>query len=73
MPAGIVRKSHRSWRVSGLTEFKIDAYRQMEVALALMTRVIGAREDLEAGRANTTDEVFEAVRSRLAARRKPRG
>jgi prevent-host-death family protein len=48
----------------------LDAYRQMEVALALMTRALAAREDVAAGRAKTTDEVFAAARSRLAALRK---
>lgn len=47
----------------------LEAYRQIEVEMALMRRLVAAKDDVESGRTNTTDEVFKAARQRLAARR----
>lgn len=48
----------------------LDAYRQIELEMALMSRLIAAKDDAAAGRTQTTGEVFTAARKRLAARKK---
>ena len=44
----------------------LDAFRQIEAEMALMARLMSAKADVAAGKAKTTDEVFEAARRRLA-------
>jgi len=48
----------------------LDAYRQIELEIALMSRLVAAKSDLAAGTTRSTDEVFRAARKRLAARKK---
>jgi len=48
----------------------LDAFRQMELEMALLARLTAAKGDVAAGRAKTTEQVFSAARKRLAARRK---
>ena len=45
----------------------LDAFRQMELELALMARLVDARADEAAGRTRSTDEVVSAARRRVAA------
>ena len=47
----------------------LDAYRQIELEMALMARLVAAKDDVAAGRTKTTDAVFAASRKRLASRR----
>jgi len=51
----------------------LDAYRQIELEMALMSRLVAAKDDAAAARTQTTDQVFTAARKRLAARRKAGG
>lgn len=44
----------------------LDAFRQMEVELALLARLVAGKADVAAGRAMTTAQVFEAAHARLA-------
>lgn len=48
----------------------LDAYRRIEFELALMGRLVAAKDDLAAGRTRSTEEVFASARQRLAARQK---
>lgn len=48
----------------------LEAYRRIEFEMALMARLVAAKDDLAAGRTQSTDEVFATVRRRLAARSK---
>lgn len=48
----------------------LEAYRQIELELALMARLVAAKDDLAAGRTRSTAEVFTAARQRLAVRSK---
>lgn len=48
----------------------LEAYRQIELEMALMARLVAAKDDLAAGRTRSTDEVFAAARRRLAAQGK---
>ena len=48
----------------------LEAYRQIEVEMALMRRLVAAKDDAASGRTRTTDEVFAAARQRVAVRRK---
>lgn len=48
----------------------LEAYRQIELEMVLMARLVAAKDDLAAGRARSTEEVFAAARQRLAARGK---
>jgi prevent-host-death family protein len=48
----------------------LEAYRQIELEMALMGRLVAAKDDLAAGRTRSTAEVFASARQRLAARRK---
>jgi prevent-host-death family protein len=48
----------------------LEAYRQIEVEMALMRRLVAAKDDAASGRTKSTDEVFAAARQRLATRRK---
>lgn len=43
----------------------LDAYRQIELEMALMARLVAAKDDVAAGRSKSTDEVFAAARKRL--------
>jgi prevent-host-death family protein len=47
----------------------LDAYRQIELEMALMVRLAAAKDDVAAGRSKRTDEVFAAARKRLAQRK----
>ncbi len=47
----------------------LDAYRQMEIELALMARLVAGKADLAAGRAKTTADVFDTARARSSASR----
>lgn len=48
----------------------LGAYRQIELEMALMSRLVAAKNDLGTGRTRSTQEVFTAARKRLAARGK---
>lgn len=48
----------------------LEAYRRIEFEMALMARLVAAKDDLASGRTQSTDEVFATVRRRLAARSK---
>jgi prevent-host-death family protein len=48
----------------------LEAYRRIEFEMALMARLLAAKDDLAAGRTRSTEEVFAAARQRLAARGK---
>jgi PHD/YefM family antitoxin component YafN of YafNO toxin-antitoxin module len=48
----------------------LEAYRQIELEMALMARLVAAKDDLAADRTRSTAEVFASARQRLAARRK---
>lgn len=45
-----------------------ESYRQMQLELALLKRLSLAQADLKAGRAKTTEEVFDQARKRLTKR-----
>jgi prevent-host-death family protein len=47
----------------------LDAYRQIELEMALMARLVAAKDDMAAGRSKPTGEVFAAARKRLAEHR----
>lgn len=51
----------------------LEAYRQIELEMALMRRLVSAKDDAASGRTKTTDDVFAAARKRLAARRREAG
>jgi PHD/YefM family antitoxin component YafN of YafNO toxin-antitoxin module len=48
----------------------LEAYRRIEFEMALMARLVAAKDELAAGRTRSTKEVFAAARRRLAARGK---
>lgn len=50
----------------------LEAYRQMELEMALLARLTAAKHDVASGRAKTTAEVFSSARKRLAARKAAR-
>ena len=51
----------------------LEAYRQMQLEMALLARLTAAKGDVAAGRAKTTEQVFASARKRLAARKASRG
>jgi prevent-host-death family protein len=48
----------------------LEAYQQMELEMALMSRLSAAKADLGAGRTRSTEEVFASARRRLDSRSK---
>jgi prevent-host-death family protein len=50
-----------------------EAYRQMELEMALLARLTAAKRDEASGKAKTTEQVFASARKRLAARKASRG
>jgi prevent-host-death family protein len=50
-----------------------EAYRQMQLEMALLARLTTAKADVASGKAKTTEQVFASARKRLAARKSSRG